>query len=364
VIAREWRLARRVLAVRLDNLGDVLMTGPALRSLKKGLPECRITMLASPGGARAAELLPWVDEVIEHRALWQDLGSPPVEPRRETALVERLAGGAFDAAVIFTSFSQTPHPAGYACYLAGIPIRLGASKEFGGGVLSHELRCGPDEDGAHQVDRNLALLEPFGFDCADRTLDLRVPEPARSSLERLLAARGVHRDERLIVAAPWASCSARTYPTARLVEAAARLGDELACKVALTGPEKRRPESGPLLERLAGGGIDLVGRLSFAEFAALVGRAGLLLGNNSGPMHVAEATGTPSLILYSGTDLESQWRPRHAPARLLRRPTPCHPCYLFECPLEGHPCLDIPVPEVVAAGLELLGTRMAHAAPA
>jgi ADP-heptose:LPS heptosyltransferase len=364
VIAREWRQVRRVLAVRLDNLGDVIMTGPALRTLKAGLPGCRITMLTSPGGARAAELLPWVDDVIPHRALWQELGSLPFEPEREAALVTRLAEGRFDAAVVFTSFSQTPHAAGYACYLAGIPLRLGASKEFGGGLLSHELRCGPEEDGMHQVDRNLALLEPFGFDCSDRRLELAVPSSARASLDRLLRDAGIDPGERLVVAAPWASCPARTYPPADMLEACLRLAEELGWRVALTGPENRRQEAASLLAGCAPQVLDLAGRLSFAQFAALVDRAALLVCNNSGPMHLAEASGTPVAVLYAGTELESQWRPRHAPARLLGRPTPCRPCYLFDCPVAGHPCLAVHVDEVVAAGLELTATRMADAAPA
>jgi len=60
--------------MRLDNIGDVIMTSPALRAIKENLPDCRITLMASPSGAQAAPLLPWVDEVLPWRVLWQDLG--------------------------------------------------------------------------------------------------------------------------------------------------------------------------------------------------------------------------------------------------------------------------------------------------
>ena len=70
-------------------------------------------------------------------------------------------------------------------------------------------------------------------------------------------------------------------------------------------------------------------------------------------MHLADAVRTPEVVLFSGTDYEEQWRPRSTAARLLRRPTPCHPCYLFECPI-GLPCLDIAPEEVVAAAEALL----------
>src|SRR5687768_9166097 len=116
----EWLDAKNILAVRMDNLGDVVMVGPALRAVKESAPEAHLTLLASPGGAAAAPLLAWVDDVIPWRSVWQDLGHLPFDPARERELVGVLAARQFDAAIIFTSFSQSPHPPGYACYLAGI----------------------------------------------------------------------------------------------------------------------------------------------------------------------------------------------------------------------------------------------------
>src|SRR5919204_6855927 len=152
--ARGWRDAENLLAVRMDNAGDVVMLGPALRAVKETSPRARLTLLASPAGALAAPLLPWVDDVIVWRAVWQDVGGRvPFAPAREQELIALLAARAFDGALIFTSFSQTPHVPGYVGYLAGIPLRAGDSREFGGGTLTTELRGTPDE--VHQVERNL-----------------------------------------------------------------------------------------------------------------------------------------------------------------------------------------------------------------
>ncbi len=97
----------------------------------------------------------------------------------------------------------------------------------------------------------------------------------------------------------------------------------------------------------------LVGDTTMPEYAALVETAALVMCGNTLPLHLADALDTPSVILYSGTDYEEQWRPRRTPTRLLRVPTPCHPCYLFECPI-GQPCLDIPPEQVVDAALHLV----------
>jgi ADP-heptose:LPS heptosyltransferase len=89
------------------------------------------------------------------------------------------------------------------------------------------------------------------------------------------------------------------------------------------------------------------------SYAALIERAALVICNNTLPLHLADAVRTPLLVLYSGTDYEEQWRPRASRAILLRRPTPCHPCYLFDCPI-GQPCLDVPSDELAVAAEQLL----------
>ena len=113
----------------------------------------------------------------------------------------------------------------------------------------------------------------------------------------------------------------------------------------VTGVEREAPMLEELMEH-APQARCLVGGTTLAEYAALVERAALVICNDTLPMHLADAVGTPEVVLFSGTDYEEQWRPRATQYRLLRRPTSCHPCYLFECPI-GLPCLDISPGEVV-----------------
>ena len=178
---------------------------PRLRAIKTTSPDCQITLLASPAGAKAAPLLPWVDSVLVWRSIWQDLGQLPFDPARENELIQLIAERSFDAAVIFTSFSQTPHVAAYVCYLAGIPLRAGESKEFGGGTLSTELRGTPDA--THQVDRNLHLVQALGFTEVDPALEIAIPDASRevgraAPLERRNHSRPAVRHSFILVRAP------------------------------------------------------------------------------------------------------------------------------------------------------------------
>lgn len=353
----EWLSASHILAIRIDNIGDVIMLGPALRAVKETSPRARITLLASPAGATAAPLLPWIDDVIAWRASWQDIGGRvPFDPAYEMQLINILAQKHFDAALIFTSFSQTPHVPGYVCYLAGIPLRAGEAKEFGGNTLTMELRGAPEE--LHQVERNLRLVEHLGFVARDRRLVIALPEGARAEAAQLLTSHGIAADTPFVLIHPGASAQARRYPSERF-GTLARLLSRRGWEILVTGVERETALIEEVLER-APKARSLIGQTPLAVYAALIERASLVICNDTLPMHLADALGVPSVVLFSGTDLEEQWQPRATRSRLLRRPTKCHPCYLFECPI-GLPCLDIAPEEVVETAEALLNETGAMA---
>lgn len=350
-LASGWRDVQNLLVMRLDNMGDVVMTGPALRAIKENLPGVHLTFMASEAGAQVTRLLSWIDDVFVQRVLWQELAALPFEPSRERALIAELRERKFDAAIIFTSFSQTPYPPALACLLAGIPLRLGESKERAEGILTHTSVLLPDE--MHQAERNCRLIESIGFAVKDRHLRLCTDEYSRHAVEKLLAARGMKEGAPYILLNPWASAQARTFEVGRFGHAALRLAEAAGKHVVVTGTAQHKPLSNGLMHTLGTWGIDLMGATSARELAVLTKDAAMVLTNNTLTLHLADAFRTPAVILYAGTDLESQWRPRAAPHRLLNRPTACTPCYGFICPTSQE-CLDIPTDEIVAAGLELL----------
>ena len=342
----------RILLVRPDNVGDVVLLAPAIRAIRESHRHAVITLLASPAGATAVPLLPWIDEVLVEQVVWQDASASPVfDPEREFEFIERLRGGRWDAMVVFTSFSQTAFGAAYAAYLAGIPIRAGHARDFGGALLA--TPCHRRIREIHQAERALDLVEGLGIDVADRSAAIAVPPDARQAARRLLGAIGIRPDGGYILVVPGASCSARRYPPERYAAAARTLGSRTGLPVVVAGTRVEADRMGVAFTGIPGV-ASVMGQTSIPELAALVAAADLVLCGNSSALHLADALRRPVVTVYSGTELESQWRPRQAASVVLRRETPCSPCYRFECPFEMQ-CVDIEPSEVADAGLRLLG---------
>jgi len=344
----------RILAIRLDNIGDVVMLSPALQTLRETYPSARITLMASPAGSQVYPLLPWVDDLLTWRSIWQEISlGAGMDPSRERDLVSLLQLCKFDAALIFTSFSQSPYPPAYVCFLAGIPIRASQSREFGGGLLTHWIK--PENDTGHQVDRNLYLLEQLGIPVRDRRIRLSISKRVEQNVDEILSRAGILPQSPFMVLAPGASCSARRYPPHRFEEVAETLVSCTQTPMILVGSRGEMSQFKPLLDltRRNRQVISLIGQTSVQELAGVIARSRLVICNNSAPLHLAEAFERPLVVLYSGTEYLSQWEPRASTAVLLQQKTDCSPCYRFECPTQQE-CLDIPAENVVEAALHLI----------
>jgi lipopolysaccharide heptosyltransferase II len=352
----DWEKVNHILAIRLDNIGDLVMLGPALRAIKTNLPQAKITVMASPAGSEAVPLLPWVDEVFPWRAIWQDISGRNFDPEDELRFIHDLKRRNFDAAFIFTSFSQSPYPPAYVCFLAGIPYRFGQAADFGGSLLTHRVQ--PAIASGHQVDRNLHLLEEIGLPSTGNALELKIPEQVQSRSDELLREHRVDSHAPYIVLVPGASAATRRYDPHRYASVMRSLAIKTNLPIVVLGSSREQDRFQPVLNACKEGlAISLVGKTSVPEMAALIKGSSLVMANNSSAMHIADAFRRPAVILFSGTEFLSQWEPRNSPAVLLRRGTSCSPCYKFDCPYHLE-CLDIPVEEVVDTALTLISEHL------
>jgi lipopolysaccharide heptosyltransferase II len=351
--ASTWEQADNVLAIRLDALGDVLMTTPALRALKQACPGRRLTLLTSPAGAKVAALVPEIDDVIVYDAPWLKATAPRAQSGPEFAMVERLRQGRFDAAALFTVYSQNPLPSAFLCYLADIPLRLAHCHENPYQLLTHWV-VDPEPAGGirHEVRRQLDLVAAVGCRSDDDRLSLQVSHGARQRVEAWLDEFGIDQGRPWLVLHAGASAASRRYPAEQFARAARWLFAEAGLSIIFTGSEAERPLVEQIRALMGAPGYSLVGRLDLEELAALLAAAPLLLSGNTGPVHVAAAVGTPVVVLYALTN--PQHTPWGVPQRILSHDVPCRNCYKSVCP-EGHGnCLRLVPPEAVAAAVHEL----------
>ncbi|MGI9060964.1 MAG: glycosyltransferase family 9 protein [Ktedonobacteraceae bacterium] len=359
MIDAQWRSARRILAIRLDNLGDVLVTTPALHAIKTSLPAAQLTLLASPIGAQVARLNPDVADVIVYAAPWMDPWHKlPQDSQREQQMIATIRERRFDGAIIFTSYHQSPLPAAYLCYLADIPLRVAASIDGPGSLLTTRHKHPENKNICmHEVERGLDLVGAIGMDTAERDLVLQVPAGVQCAIDELLEERHIKRNRPFVVLHPGCSMPARTYPWEMYVEVINLLVEQLGATVMLTGAEDEQE----LVERIQGqvqqemrrSVYAVAGVLSFPELCALIETADLTVTNNTGPMHISAAVKTPVIALFALTNPPAQWGPWHVPHRLLNVDVPCRICYSRICPYQ-HECLRLVTPEMVVAVVSAL----------
>jgi lipopolysaccharide heptosyltransferase II len=352
-MAKLARSARRVLCVRLDTIGDVLMTGPALRALRSAAPGRHLTLLTSAPGAAVAALMPELDETIVYEAAWMKRGRDP-DPAADRRMIETLAERRFDAALIFTVYSQSPLPAALTCHLAGVPRRAAHCRENPYGLLTDWVRePEPHELTRHEVRRQLDLVAALGMEAPDAPLAVELPARARARARALLGAAGVDHGLPWAVVHAGSSAPSRRYPPEHWARVCRSLSADHGVQVVFSG-DSGEAELVEQIRAAAGcPGPSLAGRLELPELAALLEAAPLLVAGNTGPVHVAAAVGTPVVDVYALTN--PQHTPWMVPSRVLSNDVPCRWCYGSVCAEGHHLCLRGVEPRrVVDAALELL----------
>ncbi|BCN44386.1 glycosyltransferase family 9 protein [Prescottella equi] len=327
------------LVVRQDNLGDVLLAGPCVRAVAAG--SGRVTLLVGPRGSAAAALLPDVDEVLVWEAPWID--PEPVWPGSDSVLdlVDRLRRRRFDRALILTSFHQSPLPTAVLLRMAGVPWIAAISDDYPGALLDVRHRLDSD---VPEAERALDLARRAGFQLPrgdDGRLRLRaeLPDPAPFV-----------GPEPYVVVHPGASAAARTASAgwwARTVRSLALRGH----RVVVTGG----PDESALTRAVAGSAIDLGGRTTFAELAAVLRSAAVTVAPNTGAAHLSAAVGTPVVSLFAPIVPVERWGPYGIRSIVLGdQHAPCRGSRARRCDLAAHPCLDAIDPRDVGGAVEKL----------
>lgn len=358
----------RILLIRLRLVGDVVFTTPALRALRRRFPDARIAYLVEPGAAPVVLGNPHLDEVFtatRSRGLQRI-----VDDLRLAAALRRRR---FDVVIDFHGGPR----ASWIAWASGAPRRIGYTITGRSWMYTDRVPRPRQLRARHSVENQWDLLERVGVPPTTRDIDpteMSERQDARRAVEARLKQAGVGPDDELVVVHVSAGNPFRRWP----VESFAKLSAALAAggpgrRVVLTsGPSE--PEAAVMVAEHARADAPAVadrivrcGEFDLPELRALVGRAALFIGGDSGPLHIASTTTTPIVALFGPTlpERSAPWRPVHLVTECVEpEPLPCRPCDQRACAPGDFRCLQRTGPErVVAAAERALRRGRLHLAP-
>jgi len=300
-----WSNCRNILCVRLDNMGDLMMSGPAIRAVAETFGS-NITVLTSSKAKALAQALPFIGEVMVFDSPWMKL--PDQDKAGFMNLVKAIRSRNFDGCIIFTVYSQNPMPAILLAYLAGIPLRLAYCRENPYDLLTDWM---PDPEPysiiRHQVKRDLKLVESIGAFTSDDDLEFPVNKATELATSRKLSSLDIQIGAPYLVFHCGVSEVKRQYPTHLWVQAATLAADLFGWPILFTGSAEEIPYIRSIQSEVPGKTYLLAGEIDLNEFAVVLDHARTVVSVNTGTIHLAAAFKTPLVVLYARSN------PQHTP---------------------------------------------------
>ncbi len=351
----------RILLIRPDHLGDLLFMTPALRALRRARPDDDITLLVGPWGAGVMAAYSQPQRILTlpfpgftrapgSHAIWM----PYLLASKWAAKLRKLR---IETAVIM----RPDHWWGaLLAYMAGIPNRIGYKLPDVEPFLTTPIPFEP----AHAVRLNARVLEHWTGVLTDEQLELTYPvDPIdRAYIKGYLGEWGVADGEPVVVIHPGSGRAVKLWRVDGWIEVANALADLLGARIVLTGGEHETEMTNRIAAGLKGKPVRAAGDTDIGQLAALFSRASLVLGPDSGPLHLAVAVGTPTVHLYGPAD-PAQFGPWGDPARhrVVASDIGCRPCGILDWgadDLANHPCVrDITPSAVIDAAIAALEGR-------
>jgi heptosyltransferase II len=339
---------KRVVVRGTNWVGDSVMTVPALRALRRVLPEAKITLVVRPSAKGIFSDVDFIDQLLIYDRHSAFSIIPQVREWRKRQ---------FDLAVLF----QNAFEAALIPFLAGVPIRLGYATESRQALLTHPLPVPDWRSTRHEVFYYLYLVTALEQLLSGKSeicesapdASLQISHARKSEAENLLRSYGIREGEPRVALCPGSINSrAKRWPAEAYAALADRLIDS-GRQVLLIGSAGEADVTREVTSRMQQQPVVLTGKTSLDQITAILSLVDLVVTNDTGPAHIAAALGRPTLVIFGPTNPLTT-RPFAPEAEILRHPPDCAPCMLRDCPID-HRCMTaITVEEVFEHSQALL----------
>jgi len=336
----------RILVKEVNWLGDLVMSLPALRAVRRAFPDARLSVLVKEELASFFDGARWLDEVIAYR-----LGRSLRGLADRRYVVAEIRARRFDLAILFPRSFESA----FWAALARVPRRVGFAADGRGLMLTHKTARPAALFRDHQVNDYLYLLRhTLGIEGDPAAIAPDVHDAHRAAMREWLAANRRSSGRLIALAVAAAYGPAKEWPAARYSALVDRLAERHDAECVLVGSPGERARCELVASGSRHGALIAAGQTSVGQAVALLALCNGLAGNDSGAMHVAAALGIPTVGIFASTDPQ-RTGPRGARARALYHPITCSPCLERTCKFGHYDCLKQVTPEQVEAALMALG---------
>lgn len=316
----------KVLIIKLGAIGDLLMATPAFRAVKKAYPAAHLSILVGKSSKMAVNGNPYIDEFIECDDYIIYKGTLLQKLKYIISLVLKIKRKKYDVAFVF----HRDWRFNFFTFLCGIPERVGFDRNGEGRFLTKKVRISGIK---HNIDQYLEIIRAIGIRDDGKGMDFIISNEAEKAVDEILTKKGLKNgDIKIGVLAGGASNIKTEMPIKRWpVEDYAELSRKIVAdgyKVILLGAESDKFNSEIILRNIINGVIDLTGRTTLEETAAVMKRCKVIVTHDSGPMHLASAMQAPVISIFGPTD-PREYYPLNSGSHYFwnAEKIECAPCY-------------------------------------
>ncbi|MCM8760759.1 MAG: lipopolysaccharide heptosyltransferase II [Candidatus Omnitrophica bacterium] len=341
---------KRILIIRLDRIGDVLLSTPAIKAVRRAYPDSYIAVMVRPYARQIVEGNPNINEIIIY-----DKEGREKDFLGNIEFIGNLRKKRFDLAIILHP-TQRAH---LITALAGIPVRLGYDTKWGRLLtkrVPHKKQLGLK----HEIDYTLDLVRYIGIEATDRSLYMPLNAGSEQKIEKIFKEYGIHNNDLVIAINPGASCPSKRWPAENFAAVTRSLISKYGVKTVILSGIGDKVFADKVAFLLDNRCLNLAGKTDVADIASVLKRCRLFISNDSGPVHICCAVGTPVVAIFGRSDRglsPERWGPLGDRDIILHKYVGCDICLAHECKI-GFKCLEaVTVNDVLEAASHILGER-------
>jgi heptosyltransferase II len=340
---------KRILIKAVNWLGDVVMSLPAMRAIRRAFPEAHLAVLVKKELTTFFDGAGWPDEVMPYSIA---SGLSGLNDRRKIA--GEIRARHFDLAVLMPNSFESALWA----TAAGVPRRAGYALDARGAMLTHKATPPRDALEGHQVHYWLAMVrETLGIEGDAEDLGISAEAAHVATMRDWMKTRRHRPDAPLIAIAPAAAYGpAKEWPAAKFAAVIDALAEKLGAETVLVGAPSERAKCEEVVALSTSGAIVSAGQTSIGELIALLSICSAFVGNDSGCMHLAGALGIPTAAIFGSTN-PIRTGPTGATSRVIWHHLECSPCLARTCRFGHYNCLREVEPKEILEALSSLGLQ-------